>query len=153
MEHSIVVNGLVTRASEIQGQIAILEGQLAQRRADLTHLRATIQMFDPSYEGKPIRPKLPAVPRSSYFANGEITRRCREAIRDSSGPVSADDVAVKAMTDKSLDLADKKIRSDMIRRFLWAFQRLGVEGEARKIGNGLGARWTLPEQSQSIHRV
>ena len=148
MEHSILINGLVTKASEIQGQIAVMEGQLARHRADLAHIQATIHLFDPAYEGKRIRPKLPAPPRSSYFAMGEITRRCREAIRDSDKPVSADEVTVKAMTDKGLDLGDRKIRSDMIRRFLWAMQRLTVDGHAQKIGNGLGARWTVTENRE-----
>jgi len=82
-------------------------------------------MFDPAVRVQAIRAKFPAKPRSSLFANGEISRRCREAVRDAGGePVSAETIAVRAMTEKGLDPADRALRSDFIRRFLWALSRL-----------------------------
>jgi hypothetical protein len=77
---------------------------------------------------------------------GEITRRCREALRDADGPISAEDIARKAMTDKGLDPEDGKIRSDMIRRLLYALHRLVEEGTVQRHGQGLGARWTAPTE-------
>jgi hypothetical protein len=136
---------LVERAAEIRGQIAVLEGHIAKQRADLAHVEATARMFDPSYDGKKVQPKRPAPPRSTYFAMGEITERCRNALREASTPIAADDIAVKARQDKGLDPTDKAIRSDMIRRLLWALHRLDAVGQAKRIGQGLGARWTLPE--------
>jgi hypothetical protein len=144
MEHVIVIKGLTDRVSEIKGEIAILEGQIARKRTDLAHVQATICMFDPSYDGKAAKPKFPAAPRSHYFAMGEITRRCREALRDATGPISAEDIARKAMMDKGLDVNDGAIRSDMIRRLLYALHRLNEEGTAKRNGQGMGARWTLP---------
>lgn len=143
MAQSIIMGALVERASEIRGHIAVLEGQIAKHRADLAHVEATARMFDPSYDGKRVRPKRPAPPRSTYFAMGEISERCRNALREATVPISADDVAVQAMRDKGLDLADRKIRSDMIARLIWALHRLAKAGQAERIGHGLGARWTL----------
>jgi hypothetical protein len=124
MEHVILVKGPTDRVSEIKGQIAILEGQIAKQRADLTHVQATICLFDPTYDGK-AKPKFPAPPRSHYFAMGEITRRCREALRNATAPISAEDIAGRAMADKGLDPEDKKVRSDMIRRLLCSGRCIG----------------------------
>jgi hypothetical protein len=33
----------------------------------------------------------------------------------------------------------------MIRRLLWALDRLAKNGQAQRLGHGLGARWTLAE--------
>jgi hypothetical protein len=146
MEHVIVTKGLKDRAAEIMGRIAVLEGEIAKQRTDLAHVEATIHMFDPSYDGKKARPKIPAAPRSHYFAMGEITRRRREALRDASGPIAAGDIARKAMVDKGLDPTNGKIRSDMIRRLLFALHRLAQEGSVIRMGHGFGARWSLPAE-------
>ncbi len=148
MAQSIIVGALVERASEIRGHIAVLEGHIAKHRADLAHVEATARMFDPSYDGKRLRPKRPAPPRSTYFAMGEISERCRNALREATMPISAEEIAVRAMQDKGLDLTDGKIRSDMISRLIWALHRLAKAGQAERVGHGLGARWTLQESAR-----
>jgi hypothetical protein len=145
MGHTIIIGALIERVAEIRGQIAVLEGHITKQRAALGHVEATLRMFDPAYDGKRVRPKRAAPPRSTYFAMGEISKRCREALRDAAAPISAEDIAVRAMQDKGLDLADRAIRSGMIRRLLWALDRLAKNGQAQRLGHGLGARWTLAE--------
>jgi hypothetical protein len=143
MSPSPVIHGLIAKRAEISGIIADLEEQMRQERASLAHIDATIQLFDPDMNPKAIRPVRPAKGRSGLFANGEISRRCREAIRKAApDPVSAESVVRQAMTDKGLDPEDKVIRQDMIRRFLWAMHRMQVAGIIGKVGMGMGARWT-----------
>jgi hypothetical protein len=72
---------------------------------------------------------------------GEVSLRCREALRDATNPISAEDIARQAMRDKELDLADGKIRSDMIARLLWALHRLAKNGSVRK-----PRCYTIPEK-------
>ena len=148
MAQSIIVGALVDRASEIRGQIAVLEGHIAKHRADLAHVEATARMFDPSYDGKRVRPKRPAPPRSTYFVMGEISERCRNALREAVAPILAEEIAIRAMQDKGLDPTDGKIRSDMIGRLIWALHRLAKAGQAERIGHGLGARWVLRESAR-----
>jgi len=40
---------------------------------------------------------------------GEFTRCCREALRDASEPISATDIAIKAMTERKLDTEDPRL--------------------------------------------
>lgn len=145
MSHSPVIHGLVAKRAEVSGIIADLEERMRQERANLAHVDATIRLFDPEMNPRGIKPIRPAKGRSGLFANGEISRRCRDAIRKASPePVSAELVVRQAMTDKGLDPEDKVVRQDMIRRFLWAMHRMQVAGIIGKVGNGMGARWTLP---------
>jgi hypothetical protein len=144
MSTSIIINALTTKAAEIRGQIAVLEGRISQQRADLGHVMATLRMFDPSASAQPIKAKHAPRPRASSFAAGEISKRCRDALRDAAGPVSVDEIVVHVMTEKGLDLSDQAIRSDMGRRLVWVLHRLESAGQARKIGAGVGARWVLP---------
>jgi hypothetical protein len=144
MSHSPVVHGLIAKRAEVSGIIADLEERMRQERASLAHIDATIRLFDPEMKPNTIRPVRPAKGRSGLFANGEISRRCREAIRKAAPePVSAESVVRQAMTDKGLDPEDKALRQDMIRRFLWAMHRMQVAGIIGKVGNSMGARWKV----------
>jgi hypothetical protein len=98
---------------------------------------ATLRMFDPS-SAQPIKAKHPARPRATFFAAGEISKRCRDALREAAEPVSAYEIGVRAMDDKGLDVSDQAIRSDMARRLIWALHRLESAGQARKVGVGVG---------------
>jgi hypothetical protein len=114
---------------------------IRQARANRAHVDATLVLFDPDMTPAAIRAKAPVKGRSGYFANGEISKRCREAIRLAGGePVAAESIVRQAMTDKGLDPEDAKLRRDMIRRFLWALHRMHVAGSVVRIGRGLGAR-------------
>jgi hypothetical protein len=145
MAQSPVIYALVAKRGEVSGRIAELEELTRQARADLAHIDATILMFDPEITPAAIRAKAPVKGRSGYFANGEISKRCREAIRLACGePVSAESIVRQAMSDKGLDPGDVKLRRDMIRRFLWALRRMQVTGAVVRIGRGLGARWGAP---------
>jgi hypothetical protein len=109
MAQSPVIYALVEKRGEVSGRIAELEELTRQTRADLAHIDATLLMFDPDMKPATIRAKAPAKGRSGYFANGEISKRCREAIRLADGePVAAESIVRQAMTDKGLDPDDAK---------------------------------------------
>ena len=145
MAQSIIIHALTEKRAEVSGRIHDLEERTRQARADLAHIDATLLLFDPDAKPAAIRARLPAKGRSSLFANGEISRRCREAIRDARGePVAAESVVRQAIADKGLDPEDKALRQDLMRRFLWALHRMQLAGTLRRIGRGLGARWALP---------
>lgn len=141
MAGSIVVGQLLQKAAEIRGRIATLEGAIAREREALAHIQAAVRMFDPEQDATRVKPRRPRMRRTRHFAHGELTQRCRAMLREGEAPFSADDLARKAMADKCLDPDDRKLRSDFIRRFLWALLRQHAEGQAQKIGHGLGVRW------------
>ncbi|MGA3401942.1 MAG: hypothetical protein ABSC95_22235 [Acetobacteraceae bacterium] len=106
-------------------------------------------LFDPDAKPAAIRANLPPKGRSGLFANGEISRRCRDAIREARGePVAAEAIVRQAIADKGLDPGDKTLRQDLVRRFLWALHRMQLAGTVRRVGKGLGARWALPNDPE-----
>jgi multidrug resistance efflux pump len=141
MAGSIIVGALVEKAAEIRGRIATLEGEIAREKEALAHLQATLRMFDPRQDVRNVKPRRARLRRTSHFAQGEIISRCRDALRDAEAPVSAEDIARKALADKGLSPEDGKLRSDFITRILWGLQRMHATGKAEKIGHGLGVRW------------
>ncbi|KAA0567874.1 hypothetical protein [Azospirillum sp. Sh1] len=142
-----VVSALREKRAEISGAILELENRMAQHRADLVHLDATLRLFAPELEPESIVPKKPPAARSHYFATGELARRCLEALRMAEGRVvAAEEIAVAAMRDKGLDPEDRKTRSDFIQRVLNTLTAQKGKGTVEKIGNGLGVRWRLPSE-------
>ncbi|CAO3439926.1 hypothetical protein [Azospirillum doebereinerae] len=141
-----VVSALREKRAEISGAILELEKRMAQHRADLVHLDATLRLFAPELEPEGIAPRKPPAARSHYFATGELARRCLDTLRMTEGRVVAEEIAVAAMRDKGLDPEDRKTRSDFIQRVLNTLTALKGKGTVEKIGNGLGARWRLPAE-------
>jgi hypothetical protein len=149
MTNQYVMTGLMQRAAVIKGEINILEDKLAKERLDLAHVMATIRLFDPAFEGKRIYPQRPPSQRSLHFVQGEITRRCRDAMRTADGPLSAEDIALKTIFEKGLDPNDEATRIDMTSRLLYALHRLVHQGKAERIGHGIKARWVLTARQPS----
>ena len=142
MSHSFIISGLIAKRAELSGLITDLEERTHQARADMAHIDATLKLFDPDSVPENIRPKAPAAARSGFFANGEISRRCREAVRRADGKqISAEEIVRWTMAEKGLDPEDAKLRYNMNKRFLGALHRLQMSGAIGKTGQGLGARW------------
>src|ERR1035441_5121762 len=57
MAEPLVIGLLSSKRAEIAGVIADLERQVAEQRAALLHLDATIRLFDPGARPETIRPK------------------------------------------------------------------------------------------------
>jgi hypothetical protein len=146
MAQSIIVHALTEKRAEVSGQIVVLEDRIRQFRADLAHIDATLRLFDPEAKPAAIRAKRPPHKRQDgMFQEGEITRRCRDTLRVAgASPLSAEEIVRATLTDKGLDPEDGRLRRDLIGRFLMALHRLHRVGHVRKIGHGMGTRWTLP---------
>ena len=143
MQH--VVQSLIAKRAEIAGIILDLERRIARHRADLVHINSTIAMFDDTVAVDAIKPKRPYI-RSRYFAAGELTRFCREALRDASEPISATNIATKALIERTLDADDARIRSDFIIRVVRALGQMKKRGNVVQIGSGKGSKWMLPTE-------
>lgn len=150
MGNSYAISALTDKRAEIAGFILDLERQLRVRRSDLIHLDAALRLLDPTIKPHTIRAKHPMADRSGYFAMGEISQRCLEGLRDGGErDTSPDELAVKAMADKSLDPGDQAIRRDFMRRFHWALGRLQRDARVDKIATGKGVQWKARVESNA----
>ena len=116
MGDTFLLSGLKEKRSAIVGQIADLYKQIDKLQAALVHVDGVLELY--GLEPSEIRTKGRMPVRSTYFGRNEISRRCRDMLRQK-GVIRADDVAVQAMLDKRLDPEkNRKIRTDFNRRIL-----------------------------------
>jgi hypothetical protein len=147
MGDTYVISGLVQKRAEILGLAKDFEKRAKKLRADLHHIDAALRLFSSELDPETIKAIRPSKPRSGLFEQGEMSRRCREAIRKAAPePVTTDSIVRQAMTDKGLDPQDEATRKDLTLRFLWSMQRMNVAGTIGKIGSGMNAVWMLPKQ-------
>jgi len=139
MSDTFVISGLKEKRAAVARQIIDLRRQADKLQADLLHLDSVLRLYGLEPAEIPNKGRMPV--RSAYFGRNEISRRCRDMLREK-GSVKADDIAVLAMKDKGLDPeADRKTRSDFIRRILVTLHDMRKAGTIEKVGHGRGVVW------------
>jgi hypothetical protein len=138
---SRVVAGVIAKRRELTGIIAELERQLAQHRADLTHIDGVLRVLASDFDPETIKPKR-IYRRSRYFAYNELSRLCLAALRTAEGkPLSIDDLAIQVMTAKGFNLADAILRASIRDRIGPIIKRLHRQGIVAIVGAGRWAKW------------
>lgn len=143
MSNTYVISGLREKRSAVAGEIADLYKRLDKLQADLVHVDGVLALYGLEPSEIPTKGRMPV--RSTYFGRNEISRRCRDMLREK-GVIRSDDVAVQAMLDKRLDPEkNRKLRADFCRRILVTLHDLRKTGQIEKVGHGRGVRW------QAVH--
>jgi hypothetical protein len=137
--NTYVISGLKEQRSRIAGRIVDLRREADKLQADLVHIDAVLRLYDVEAAEIPTKGRMPV--RSTYFGRNEISRRCRDTLREK-GAIRADDVALQAMRDKGLNpKTSRKLRTDFNRRILVTLHDLRKAGQIEKVGHGRGVRW------------
>jgi len=144
MSDTFLISGLKEKRAATAGRIVDLRREVDKLQADLVHIDAVLKLYGLEPAEIPNKGRMPV--RSTYFGRNELSRRCRDALREK-GSIRADDVAVEAMRDKGMDPdKDRKTRADFIRRILVSLHDLRKAGMVEKIGHGRGVKWIAIEQ-------
>lgn len=117
-----------------------LRRELDRLQATLVHVDGVLKLYGLEPAEIPTKGRMPV--RSAYFGRNELSRRCRDMLRER-GSIRADDVTVQAMRDKGLDPENRKLRADFTRRILVSLHDLAKGGHVQKTGHGRGVRWTV----------
>jgi hypothetical protein len=123
---------------DLRRQLDLLQGELAA-------LDSVLRLYHVEGADIPTKGRMPV--RSAYFGRSEITRRCRDMMREK-GPIRAEDVTIEAMKDKGLEPENRKLRRDFTRRILLSLHELKKAGVILKLGHGRGVTWKLKEQGE-----
>jgi hypothetical protein len=107
MAEPLIIGALRNKRSELAGIVLSLEQQLVQRRASLTHLDATMRLFDPELRPEEIRPRRRRT-CNAWFRPGECLRLIYAVLRDAPEPVTTRDVAERIMAMKGLAASDAR---------------------------------------------
>jgi len=145
---TFIISGLRERRAAITGEIADLYDKIDKLQAALVHVDGVLALY--GLEPSEIPTKGRVSIRSAYFGRNEISRRCRDMLRQK-GTIRADDVAVQAMLDKRLDPEkNRKVRTDFNRRILVTLHDLRKADMVEKIGHGRGVKWVAKERSATL---
>jgi hypothetical protein len=122
MAETHVIGALRHKRAELAGMLRQLEQQLTQQRANLAHVDATMQLFDPDIRPKDIRPKQPRA-RNAWFRQGECLRLIYDELRDATQPMTTRDLAERIMRLKAIPSADNQCRERVQKTLMWTARR------------------------------
>ncbi len=100
-----VMDALSEKRSELSGIVSRLEQQLAQHRDSLTHLDATMRLFDPDMLPQDTNPASQR-DRVSWFRPGECRRLIYDLLRDAPQPLATRVLAERVMAAKGIPVVD-----------------------------------------------
>jgi hypothetical protein len=115
MADSHVISALREKRAKVSGCIARLERQLDQYRVDLSRIDGVRRLFEPDRDLEAIKPKCTCAERTRYFARNELSRLCRESLRDGER-LSTDDIVGIIVERKGVDAADSVILRNLLYR-------------------------------------
>ena len=133
-----VISALRDKRAEISGEILKLEKDIAQRRAKLMHLDATLKLFAPDMVLHTIRPKRPNGRKTSWFGHGERSRLVLSALRTAEGALTAREITGLLMADKNLDPSDLQVWDAIQKTVLAMLAGGNRKGVIQRIEGGLG---------------
>ncbi len=130
-----VIGGLRDKRAELVGLVDRLEQQLADHRVSLTHLDATMRLFDPDLLLQTTEPQQRERERVSWFRPGECLRAIYDVLREAAQPVTTREVARRVIAAKGITVADDRTQALIQKTILAslsraksAIERLEVDG-------------------------
>jgi hypothetical protein len=117
-----VIGALRNKRAELAGTLRQLEQQLARERTNLTHLDATMRMFDPNIRPKDIRPRQPRT-HNAWFRHGECLRLIYDELREATQPVTTRELAERIMEVKAISVGDDHRRELVQKTLLGSLNR------------------------------
>ena len=122
MSEPHVISSLRDKRSELAGMVERLERELVQHRANLTHLDATMRLFDPDIRPQEIRAKQQRV-RGAWFRPGECLRLIYDELRDAAQPMTTRELAERIMRVKAMPATDERRRELIQKTILGSLNR------------------------------
>jgi hypothetical protein len=122
MAEQHVIGALRDKRAELAGILRQLEQQLAQHRASLAHLDATMRLFDPEIRPNAIRPRQKRA-RNAWFRPGECLRLIYDELREAAQPATTRELAERIMRRKTMPAMDDRGRELLQRTLLSSLNR------------------------------
>lgn len=112
-----VITTLTTKAEALQSLIGKLEADLEQARADLSHVVATIRLFEAPHDGEAFPSHMNL---DRLFRRQEIGKLCHQALAD--GPKDTRELALYIIRQKGFDERDRHLRTSVALRIVQALR-------------------------------
>jgi hypothetical protein len=135
-----VIGALRDKRSELAGMVTRLEQELVEHRASLTHIDATMRLFDPDSRPGEIRPRQQRT-RNVWFRPGECLRLIYDVLRDAAGPLTTRELAERIMDAKAIATIDDRGRMLIERTILGSLNRAKETIERSETAGGV--KWQV----------
>ena len=140
MAEQHVVRVLRDKRSELAGLVKGLEQELSEHHAALTHLDATMRLFDPEIRPEEIGP--PQRRRcNAWFRPGECLRLIYDVLREAPQPMTRREVVERMTALKSLSVGDDRQRALLKKTILASLNR--ARGTIERVEAGGVVRWRV----------
>ena len=135
-----VISALRDKRSELAGMVNRLEQELVGHRASLTHLDATMRLFDPDIRPEEIRPRRQRA-RNAWFHPGECLRLIHDVLRDASQPLTTRELAERVIDAKAIPAANDRGRALIRKTILGSLNRAKETIERTETGGAI--KWRV----------
>lgn len=133
-----VIGALRDKRSELAGMG--LEQQLVQHRASLTHLDATMRLFDPELRPEEIRARQRRT-CNAWFRPGECLRLIYDVLRDVPQPMTTRELVERITDMKVILVRDDRQRALIQKTILASLSR--AKETIERIETAGGVRWQI----------
>lgn len=130
MAETHVISALVSKRSELLGEIQHYEALIKEHKENLVSIDKTIHIFDISYDLRTIKSK--RVTRDRYFQTGEAVVLILDTLRKSNKPMKTDEICTMIASKKGLPLESEYEKV--------TFQKTIVASLSRTVNNNLVER-------------
>jgi len=141
-----VIAALRDKRSELAGMVMGLERQLAEHRASLTHVDATMRLFDPQLRPEDIRPRRQRT-RSAWFRPGECLRLIYDVLREAPEPVTTRELSDRIIAVKGISVSDDRQRALIEKTILASLNR--AKGTIERIKTAGVVRWRVRQAARA----
>src|ERR1019366_9182788 len=139
MSETHVISALRAKRLEIAAHVHDTEKKLAKLRASLAKLDAAMNLLTPGHPDA-LSPRR-GYRRTKFFARNELPRLTLDALRKATGPITASEIAARAVRDKELPASAKEAVTEMV---LGTLRGLVRRSTAVKTGSSRNAKWAIP---------
>jgi hypothetical protein len=149
------VSALIARRREIMGEKAYLEKEIERCDEAMSHIDATIRLFDPEFDFSRIKPRR-HLNEDEFFQPGEIPVLALEVLREAGRPLATNAVTTAILKRRGIfDLVGKvhwqrlnaKVNAALNAKFR---QRLVVKAGGGAPGESRSVSWSLMTREHRI---
>ncbi len=149
MGTSHVISALCLKRSEMSGEVFELEQRLSNIRKQMSHIDASIKIFDPDFDLRTLPPKR-SRKASKHFKHGELNRLLLDTLRKAKKAMTTEDIyqdicLVKGLSD--LDESDKRSVKNHIAIALRRQEKSGAIQSCRTEEDNKQVIWKIPSRN------
>jgi len=142
MAESHVISALVSKRSELLGEIQHYEALIKEYKLNLSTIDKTIHIFDDSYDLRTIKSK--RVVKDRYFKNGEATVLILDTLRKLNRPIKTDELSEILASEKGIVFDKDHSKAGFQKAVVSSLSRTVDSGLVERVGrDGITVIWQI----------